>query len=286
MASSRLFLCLALSLLSVGYSGDAAEDKTTEAVVKAVVQAENKPEAQQAEDQKDAKKSEEASAVAEAAKVVLDKEGHVDEMVAPEVLDIAAAKAKETFKEMKDGGVGTKAAAGAAAEVAVATVDGATGLGLTEGTKDNAEKAAVAAGKAVDDHPNDQAGALAEAVSSVKEEESTGKVDLKHKAKGVVESATAAVSNLPHLAEGAVHKGAQSVENMDSGSAAIGAFAIVGFGVGLFVIGRKHYAEHFEASPYMKRLQLIREEFNGANGDTPDLETQYNGFDGEMRALS
>merc|ERR1712224_798395 len=177
-------------------------------------------------------------------------------MVAPEVLDVAADKAEKTFEEMKDGGVGTKAAAGA------------TGLGLSKDTKDNAEKAAVAAGKAVDDHPDDQAGALAEAVSTVKEEESSGKVDLKHKAKGVVEEATAAVSNLPHLAEGvaegAVHKGAESVENMGTGGAVIGAFAIVGFGVGIFIIGKKHYAEHFETSPYMKRLQLIREEFNGA----------------------
>merc|ERR1712100_207086 len=116
-----------------------------------------------------------------------------------------------------------------------------------------------------------------DAVETVKEEEKTaGKPDLTKTSKGVVAEATQAVSNLPHLAEGAVKDGAATVEN---NGIAFGGFAIIISLGALAFIGRKAYSEHYELSPYMKNLQLIREEFNGGvAGGTPDLETQYSGF--------
>jgi hypothetical protein len=289
MLPSRFLLCLALSLLSLGYaSPESTDEKTTEAVVKAVVQAESKPESKDAKDSKEAHKNKEAAAVAKATKEVLNTESHVDEFVDTRVIDKATDTAKKTYKELADSGVDSKAAAAAASEVAVATVDGATDLSLPQQTKDNAEKAAVAAGAAVADHPNSQAKALQEAITRVKKEEKTsGKVNLAQPAKGMVAKAKAAVSNLPHLAEGAVATGAKTVEDMGPTGSAIGVFCVLGaLAAGAFV-ARKAYAAHFEASPYMKRLQLIREEFSGAPADSPDLETQYSGFQefSEMKGI-
>merc|ERR1711920_1178543 len=130
------------------------------------------------------------------------------------------------------------------------------GFNLSKEAKDNAEKAAIAAGKAVADHPNDQAQALPEAITIVKKGETTsGKVDLKPRVQGMVATAKAAVSNLPQFAEGAVAHGAEHVENS---SQAVGAFAIMAILGGVFIIGKKAYAAHFEVSPYMKKLQFIR----------------------------
>jgi hypothetical protein len=276
---SRLLLCVVLSLSSIGY---ASEEKTTEATVKAVVQAEKKAEGTEQTPQ--AKKKEEADAVAKATTEVLTKESAADELVSQKVLDKAADTAKRTFNELSDNGVGTKAAAAAAAETAVATVDGAVAevagpedISLSREVKVEAEKAAVAAGKAVADNPKSQPLAVMDAVDTVKKEEKTsGKPDLTKKTKGMVAGATQVVSNLPNLAEGAVKDGAATVEN---NGMAFGGFAIIASLSALAFIGRKAYSEHYELSPYMKNLQLIREEFNGGvAGETPDLETQYSGF--------
>merc|ERR1719436_2146570 len=102
---------------------------------------------------------------------VLKSESDAPRMVPQAIVEEAKAEAKKTFEDLDNAKVGVKAAADAAAKVAVAEIDGATDTGLQQGVKENAEKAAVAAGKGVDDHPNSLASAVSEAVVTVKKEE-------------------------------------------------------------------------------------------------------------------
>lgn len=251
--------------------------KTTEAVVKAVIVAEQKPEYGQTA--KDAKKDREASAVVKATTEVLEKENETKEngakKVLPEpVIERAADDAKKTFVELKDAGVSTKGAAAAAAEVETAAVDGASGNSLTEASKKSAEKAAVAAGKAVADHPDDQSAALSEAVNKVKKEEAiVGDKVLDTPSKGIVAKAAGAVSNLPKLAEGAVNGGVQTVETSNTFELIV----MLCFIAGGVAIARHAYMEH-SPSAYGKRIALIQQESRDEPGSA-DLESQYNRFD-------
>merc|ERR1712146_151518 len=92
-----------------------------------------------------------------------------------ETLDKAEVTAQKTFKELKDSGVETKAAAAAAAETAIASADGAVAekmekklgaaakegdVSLAKEVKADAEKAGIAAGNAVAEHPRDEALAM------------------------------------------------------------------------------------------------------------------------------
>merc|ERR1712146_525944 len=161
-----------------------------------------------------------------------------------ETLDKAEVTAKKTFKELADSGVDTKAAAAAAAETAIASADGAvaekmeeklgaaakTGdVSLAKEVKLDAEKAGIAAGKAVADHPHDEALAMADAVKEVQKEKTAGQPDLKKTpSKGLVAKAAGAVSNLPAIAEGAVADGEQAVGG--SGYFVIFCLPLIAFG--------------------------------------------------------
>jgi len=237
----KLILSLLLACVCLSSASETDQEKTTEAVAKAVVTAENKPEG---------KVDKEASAVSDATMAVIKTESEASQEVPDEVLEKARAEAKSTFKELRDAKVGTKAAADAAAKVAVAEVDGASDMAVASDVKENAEKAAVAAGKGLADHPTDGAKALVEAITTVKKEEDTpGKVDVK--AKGTLAKAKETFSELPSLTEGVVQ---------EQGGSVFGAFAIFASVVALGAIGRKTYKEHFELTPYMKSLRMIRDE--------------------------
>merc|ERR1712217_827399 len=134
-------------------SSDVENKKTTEAVVSAVSNVESKQEPK--EDKK-------ADAVVAATMNVLKTQGGESAEVSQAIVYEAQIEAKKTFKDLDNANVGTKAAADAAAKVAVAEIDGASDTGLKQGVKDNAEKAAVAAGKSVADHPDSLASAVSE----------------------------------------------------------------------------------------------------------------------------
>merc|ERR1712083_1073871 len=85
--------------------------------------------------------------------------------------------------------VGTKAAADGAAKVAIAVLDTASHKKVSSDVQENAEEAAVAAGKGVSDHPADLTGALSEAVSTVKTEEKAGAVDTSKSPEGIIAKA-------------------------------------------------------------------------------------------------
>jgi hypothetical protein len=275
-------------LLTHAYAKDAAEDKTIEGTVKAVVEAENNAEgkAKDTSQEKEHVKIEEAAAVAKATSEVLKSEGKTDELTPhkikfeKETLDKAESTAKETFKELSASGVDTKAAAAAAAETAIASADGAvaekmeeelgaaakTGdVSLAKEVKLDAEKAGIAAGKAVADHPHDEALAMADAVKEVQKEETADQADLKKAPKkGLVATAAGAVSDLPSIAEDAVTDGAQTVGN--SGLMLMMAVPVAAVG---YIAWKKHSDEN---TPYLKRLRMIREEFSG-NGESKAADT-------------
>jgi len=236
--------CLVVTLLVLSSAGDSAKDnneKTTEAVVKAVAKAENTPELK-TEDKA-------ANAVAAATMDVIKSESHVSEEMPEDILEKAKKEAKDTFKELKDAKVGTKAAADAAAKVAVAEVDGASDMDVSKDVKANAEKAAVAAGKGIADHPKSEAKALGEAISTVKKEEATpGKVDVTKTEKGMMDKAKETISDLPALAEGA----AAAVPHPSSGAGIFGALVcmIAIGGVGITAI--RKYEWNLEMKPFEK----------------------------------
>lgn len=317
MLLSRSLFCAGLFFFRICFSSevdgkttsDVANEQTTEAVMKAVEQAEDKPEgtsvASLLESDKEKKEDKEATAVAKAATEVLDTETLAAEVVPERVMEKASTDAKKTYKDLSEGGVNSKAAADAAAKVAVATVDGASDLTLPSEAKKNAEKAAVAAGEAVADHPDSQDSALVEALSNVKKEERTeGKVDLKEKPKGVVQKAEAAATKPLKLAKGAVEgiaKGAAgAVEPLAQGAGTAGTlFMMMGvIGIGM---GAKYYYDNFVVSPggsskshmyydenappstsqvFIQKLQSIRQDFSASTpACKPDIETQYASFD-------
>lgn len=272
------------SLVSICFASEAAvgsvaNDKTTEAVVKAVVEAENKPKEANTNAKQD-EENKEASAVAKATTEVLDTETVADDTVSERIMTKASNDAKKTFKDLSESGVGSKAAADAAAKVAVATVDGASDLTLPHEAKRNAEKAAVAAGKAVADFPDSQGKALQEAISTVKKEEQKGKVDLK-KPEGLVGKAKEAAAKLPKLAEGAAEEVAEPVKHMSTPGMLL-MFIVC---ISLAVFGAKYYQNNVETTPYMKKLMAIRSEFDRVpqdgqdNSARSDLESQYTAFD-------
>jgi hypothetical protein len=171
---------------------------------------------------------------------------------------------------LSNSGVGTKAAAAAAAETAIASADGAvaekmeeelgpaakTGdISLAKEVKLDAEKAGIAAGKAVADHPHDEGLAMADAVKEVKKEQSSGHADLKKTAKkGLVATAETAVAGLP---------GAQTVGNNG---------LMFMLGVPLAAVGYVAWKKHSdENTPYLQRLRAIREEFSG-NGESKEVD--------------
>lgn len=121
-----------------------SNEKTTKAVLKAVTDAEEKTET---------KEEKKATAVVDATMNVLKTESTVEKAVAPQVIAKAKEDAKQTFEKFDEAKVGTKASADAAAKVALAEIDGASGKKLNKEVEANAEKAAVAAGKGVADHP-------------------------------------------------------------------------------------------------------------------------------------
>lgn len=252
------------------------DDETTIAVAKAVVQAENKHEGS-AKNAKEIEVNKEANAVAAATTEVLDTETSAGDTVSDRVMEKASDDAKKTFKDLSASGVDSKVAADAAAKVAVATVDGASDLTLPHEAKENAEKAAVAAGEAVADHPDSQAEALQEALSTVKEEEKAlGKVDLKEKPKGLVQKAEAVAAKPFKLAKNAAADVADPFEHLS----ATGMFMMMFFFMGMVAIGAKYYHDNFASTPYTAKLQLIRDEFNRHGvPQEHDIESQYSSFD-------
>lgn len=276
-------VCVCLALFAPFIAAEKADEKTTEAVVKAVVQAESTPKSkpQNSAEGKKQKIAEEATAVAKATTEVLDSETPASSFVAEEVLDKASENAKQTFTDLAEDGVSTKAAADAAARVEMETVDGASNLALSHEDKVNAEKAAIAAGKAVADHPDNQATALTEAISTVKKEEKTpGKALQKEKKKGLVAAASEAVSDLPKMAEEEADKAVQ--EGVSNWPGVLCILALVG--------GFLYFMKYDEImamtgnTQYVRDLKAIRAEFdNGGNGETPDCErafiqTEYSNF--------
>jgi len=234
------FHCLVVTLLVLSSAGDTAKanEKTTEAVVKAVAKADGKTTEDKA-----------ADAVATATMDVIKSESHVGEEMPEDILEKAKKEAKDTFKELKDAKVGTKAAADAAAKVAVAEIDGASDMDVSKDVKANAEKAAVAAGKGIADHPKSEAKALGEAISTVKKEEATpGKVDVTKTEKGMMDKAKETISDLPALAEGA----AAAVPHPSSGAGIFGALVcmIAIGGVGITAI--RKYEWNLEMKPFEK----------------------------------
>jgi len=287
MVRSSVVACLVLLAPFIGYAKDPLADKEIEGTVKAVVEAENRAgeKSKDASKEKENVKLEEAAAVAKATSDVLQSEGKTDELTPhkikfeKETLEKAEDTAKQTFKELSDSGVDTKAAAAAAAETAIASADGAVAekmeqtlgtaakagdVSLAKEVKLDAEKAGIAAGKAVADHPHDEALAMADAVKEVQKEETTGKADVKETPKkGLVATAAGAVSNLPSIAEDAVTGGAQA-----GGSSG---FALILFVI-VAVVGGIAYKKHAdENTPYLKRLRMIRDEFSG-NGEAKSAD--------------
>jgi len=275
-------------LTSFVYAKDVADDKTVEGTVKAVVKAEDGAgeKAKDAKKEKEHVEREEAAAVAKATSEVLKSEGKTDELTPhkinfeKETLDKAEVTAKNTFKELADNGVDTKAAAAAAAETAIASADGAVAekmeqelgaaakagdVSLANEVKVDAEKAGIAAGVAVADHPHDEALAMADAVKEVKKEKTAGEPDLKKaSSKGLVAKAAGAVSNLPAVAEGAVTDGVEAVHNT-------GAMGIIGIPlIGLAAFAWKKHQD--DNTPYLMRLRQIREEFSGKGESPSDSE--------------
>jgi hypothetical protein len=274
MALQRKLVCVIFAVVVVCIVSETTDEKTTEAVLKAVVQAENAPKARprNGKEAEDAKNAEEASAVAKATSEVLDTESVVDAVVSENVLETATANAKKTFKELAEDGVAPKAAADAAAKVAVETVDGASDLTLRHGVKVNAEKAAIAAAQAVADHPNSQGEAVTEAISTIKKEERTpGKALQKDKAKGIVARAKDAVKDLPKMAQDGADTAADKLSNLGSASLflPLAALAMILIGIGV-----KNFEALANNTPYLKRLRAIREEFHG-DGTPADYEKGF-----------
>lgn len=236
----KFCVCLVVSLLVLSSAGDTANEKTTEAVVNAVAKAENTP---------DKTEDKAANAVASATMDVIKSESHVSEEMPEDILEKAKKEAKDTFKQLKDAEVGTKAAADAAAKVAVAEVDGASDMDVSKDVKANAEKAAVAAGKGIADHPKSEAKALGEAISTVKKEEITaGKVDVTKTEKGMITKAKETISDLPALAEGA----AAAVPHPNSGAGIFGILVCMIAIGGVGITGIKAYEWKLEMKPFEK----------------------------------
>jgi hypothetical protein len=274
MSLQRFFLVAAFALTISCTGADDAAEKTTEAVVKAVVDAETKA---QPNTKKEDKNAEAGAAVAKATTEVLKTETPVEEVVDQSIIKEAEHNAKDTFKELADDGVASKAAADAAAKVAVETVDGAANLALPDSVKVDAEKAAIAAGKSVADHPNDQAGAVQEAVSTVKKEEETpGKALQKDKSKGLIAKAKDAVSELPQVAKDTVTDVAERV------NLTWPCMVFIPCLIFLAIIVKKFDLVGVDVA-YLKRLKQIRSDFDGNGVSSADLEkaeieTQYTDY--------
>jgi len=262
-------VCFIFALVLVCIASEGTDEKTTEAVIKAVVEAENTPKAtpRNGQEAEDAKKTEEAVAVAKATTEVLGSETSSDSVVSKGIIKVAAYNAEKTFKDLADDGVAPKAAADAAARVAVETVDGASNLALPDQAKVNAEKAAIAAAQAVADHPNSQGEALVEAVSEVKKEEQTpGKALQKEKSKGIVAEAKDVVKDLPKLAQEGADTAAEKVKNLSG----VSIFLMI-VAVSALFVGVKNFEALKENTPYLKRLAAIKNEFQG-DGTPADYE--------------
>merc|ERR1719201_2503317 len=121
MTLQRPFVFFSFALVLVVCNAAVGDERTTEAVVKAVVEAESKPKPKpnNAEEATEAKNSEEASAVTKATTEVLlsetrtSEEGH---SLVPQdiIIQKATDNAKKTFKDLAADGVAPKAAADAA----------------------------------------------------------------------------------------------------------------------------------------------------------------------------
>lgn len=221
------------------------------AVLKAVQHAESKHEKQE---------EKEATAVADATMDVIKSESDASNVVPEAVLDKAKDEAKKTFKELDEANVGNKVAADAAAKVAVAEVDGASGLDLKKKVKKDAEEAAVATEAGLSDPHRSSLGA---AIETVEKEERTGKVDLADKT--LVAKAKEVVSDLPAMTEGAVRRTTNRVGFVGI----LGLLALVGVAG---AISYRAYKEHYEETPYMKSLRLIREEYQDGNHFPKEVE--------------
>lgn len=270
---SRFVFCLGFLLVCACYALDeSADEETTEAVVKAVVEAEHLT---GGDTSNEAVKDEEAIAAMTAATEVLKSEGAAYELVSSDVVEQAQDSAIETFEELSDAGVDTATAAVAAAKVAAATVDGASDLGLSSDAKDNAEKAAVAAATGVADHPESETAAVQEAVATVEQEEKTpGKVSLNSEPESVIGTAEDAITGLPVLAEDVAANGMHAVKHLGSIIPVVLMFAcIIGFGT------YKLYMNQYYTSPYVQNLIAIKGEFNRPSQEgVRDVESQYTGF--------
>jgi len=256
----RRLVCLVLLLISasLGSGEDDVESdkvKTTAAVLKAIERAESKHDSK--------KEDEQASAVADATLGVIRSESDAGVTVPEGVLAKAKGEAMKTFKELDDDNVGAKVAADAAAKVAVAEVDGASGLDLKKGVKENAEQAAVAAATGLADHPHNGFDASLDAVGIVEKEERTGNVDVAEKT--LIAKAKDVVSDLPSMTEGAVRNTTNSVGFLGT----LGLLSLLGVGA---AIGYRTYKDRYEETPYMKSLRLIREEYQGSDDFRKDVE--------------
>mmetsp|Transcript_98723 Transcript_98723/g.156075 ORF Transcript_98723/g.156075 Transcript_98723/m.156075 type:complete len:277 (+) Transcript_98723:36-866(+) len=271
----RRLTCLGLFLISLSFccceedlKSESENDSKSEqagataaAVVRAVNEAESKHDAN--------KEDKEAGAVADATMGVIKSESDASDIVPEEVLAKAKGEAIKTFKQLDKADVGTKVAADAAAKVELAEVDGASGLNLKKDVKENAEKAAVAAGKGLADHPDNGLVASLDAVSTVAKELKTGKVDVAKKS--LVSKAKDAVEDLPSMTEGAVR-------NTTHKLGALPLLVVLGI---VAIFGYRAYKDHYEETPYMKSLRLIREEYQEGSDhrqkDTEfgDLDSQY-----------
>jgi len=240
----KLVCALVFALIGHGWCGTDIENKQTAgAAMQAVMAAERKPVATA---------DKEASAVADATMKVVESESLIGEEMPEAVMDRARNQAKKTFQELKDAKVDTAASADAAAKVAVAEVDGASGLVLDSDVKKNAEKAAVAAGKAVDDHPTAPMSAVLESMGEVTKEVSSDKVDLDKKKEGLVADTEDVVSDISAMP--------YDHTKLFLCLCLSALLAVLG-------MGYKSYRENNEVTPYMMKLRLIREEEDmAANG--------------------
>lgn len=260
------------------------KEETTQAVVEAVSEAEQKPES--TEDKK-------AEAVAEATMDVIKAESSVEKNVSQAVLDAAKDEARVTFEELDKTKIGTKAAADAAAKVAIAVLDTASHKQVNAEVETNAEEAAAAAGNGVSSHPTDLSGALSDAISTISKEEVAGAVDVtqtkaekqRFKAEeakaeeampkeGIVAKSEAAVSKIPAMADSAI----EDAQAYVGGSTSHAGLVIVVFLAVIAVLGQRVWKENVATSPYMKALASMREEESGM-GRSRDVEFgQYSEF--------
>jgi hypothetical protein len=238
----KLFLCSLLTVVlhCVG-SSEIDSEKTAAAVVKAVVSAESNSAAAE---------EKEAAAVADATVEVVKSESPGADKLPEEVMAHARVEAQKTFTELKDAKVGTEASADAAAKVVVAEVDGASGLDMSSDVQKNAEKAAVAAGTGLADHPDDEVAALGDAILTVKKSEwSQNAMD---EAKSNAEDPVDILSRAKGVTLGAV-AGTYDHTELFVGLCLLALLAILS-------VGYRNYRERTKVTPYMMKLRAIRQE--------------------------